>query len=294
LELIYRYDPFQPAARLSPADSDAAIAALEAGNSRFAAIASMMQEHTLGKPITSPLVIAVSPLSLGLPMWPGGELDHSPFALVLGCADARVPVELIFDQAFNDLFVIRVAGNVLGVECLGSIDYAVRHLGQSLQLVVVLGHSGCGAVSAAVDSYLHPTEYAEIAFTHSLRSLVDRIQISVRGAAKALSRVAPFESTKRPGYRTALVETAAYLNAAVTSFDLRREIATVGDRSVRVVYGVYDLTSLRIHSRPLCDSTIGDPSTFSMVDPPDDADGFDRLGEQIGRCVMETGLLDRS
>ena len=102
---------------------------------------------------------------------------------MLGCSDARVPIELIFDQSPNDLFVVRVAGNVLGVECLGSIDYAVANLGKSLKLVVVLGHTTCGAVSAAVDSYLAPKNYAEIAFTHALRSLVDRIQTAVRGAA---------------------------------------------------------------------------------------------------------------
>ena len=97
-----------------------------------------------------------------------------------------MPIELIFDQSPNDLFVIRVAGNVLGVECLGSIDYAVANLGQSLKLVAVLGHTVCGAVSAAVDSYLTPKNYAEIAFTHAMRSLIDRIQTAVRGAARAL------------------------------------------------------------------------------------------------------------
>ena len=119
----------------------------------------------------------------------GTAAAQTPFALVLGCSDARVPIELIFDQSPNDLFVIRVAGNVLGVECLGSIDYAVANLGKSLKLVVVLGHTACGAVSAAVDSYLTPKNYAEIAFTHALRSLVDRIQTAVRGAASALERV---------------------------------------------------------------------------------------------------------
>jgi len=114
--------------------------------------------------------------------------DQAPFALVLGCSDARVPIESVFDQSFNDLFVIRIAGNVLGTECIGSFDYAVRQFGGSLQAVVVLGHTGCGAVTAAVSAYLSPTDFTDIALTHPLRTLIDRIMIAVRGAANAFDR----------------------------------------------------------------------------------------------------------
>lgn len=75
---------------------------------------------------------------------------QQPFATVLGCADSRIPPELIFDQGFGDLFVIRVAGNVIGEEVAGSIQYAVQHL--RTPLLVVLGHEGCGAVTAAVQA----------------------------------------------------------------------------------------------------------------------------------------------
>ena len=68
----------------------------------------------------------------------------APFAVVVGCSDARVPTEMIFGQGFNDLFVIRVAGNVLGDVCLGSIDFAVNALSESVKVVVMLGHSGTG------------------------------------------------------------------------------------------------------------------------------------------------------
>jgi carbonic anhydrase len=71
-----------------------------------------------------------------------------PFAIVLGCADSRVPPELLFDQGLGDMFVLRDAGNVIDDEMLGSIEYAVAHLG--VRLVMVLGHEKCGAVSAAV------------------------------------------------------------------------------------------------------------------------------------------------
>lgn len=76
------------------------------------------------------------------------QRGQSPFAAILGCSDSRVPPELIFDQGIGDLFIIRVAGNVVDDMVLGSMEYAVDHLG--VRLVVVLGHQRCGAVQAAV------------------------------------------------------------------------------------------------------------------------------------------------
>lgn len=74
--------------------------------------------------------------------------DQNPFAVILSCSDSRVPPEIIFDQGIGDLFIIRVAGNIISNEVLGSIEYAVEHL--DVGLVVVLGHERCGVVSAAV------------------------------------------------------------------------------------------------------------------------------------------------
>jgi len=73
-----------------------------------------------------------------------------PFATILACSDSRVPPELVFDQGFGDLFVIRVAGNIVATDVVGSLAYAIRHLGT--HLVVVMGHESCGAVTAAVDA----------------------------------------------------------------------------------------------------------------------------------------------
>lgn len=72
-----------------------------------------------------------------------------PFAVILSCADSRVPPEILFDQGLGDLFVVRVAGNIATDECIGSIEYAVEHLGANL--IVVMGHERCGAVKAALD-----------------------------------------------------------------------------------------------------------------------------------------------
>jgi carbonic anhydrase len=82
-----------------------------------------------------------------------------PFAVILGCSDSRVPPELVFDQSFGDLFVIRLAGNIIAPGVGGSIQYAKQHLGTSL--LVVLGHEGCGAVKAALDARFHRAKHPE-------------------------------------------------------------------------------------------------------------------------------------
>lgn len=98
---------------------------------------------------------------------------QKPKAIILGCSDARVPVELIFDQSLGDLFVIRVAGNIVAPSQIGSIEFAAEKFGT--HLVVVLGHSNCGAVSACVDTLINPEQY----YSPNLQSIVDRIRPSV-------------------------------------------------------------------------------------------------------------------
>ena len=83
------------------------------------------------------------------------EQGQHPFAIVLGCSDSRVPPELVFDQGFGDLFVIRIAGNVVDTDAIASVEYATEHLGTAL--VLVLGHTHCGAVTATLE-YLHDPE----------------------------------------------------------------------------------------------------------------------------------------
>ena len=101
--------------------------------------------------------------------------EQHPFAIILSCSDSRVPPEIIFDQGIGDLFVVRVAGNVLDNAVIGSIEYAVEHL--NVKLIVVLGHERCGAVSAAVKGGEVPGH---------LRYLVEAIQPAVE-KAKQLS-----------------------------------------------------------------------------------------------------------
>ena len=226
MDVVYRYDPFEAIEHRPIQNADEAIEHLARGHNRYSTIFKQLQREVMGGLAPQQIIIPGNVLSLGLPRGTGTAPAQTPFALVLGCSDARVPIELVFDQSPNDLFVIRVAGNVLGVECLGSIDYAVSNLGKSLRLVVVLGHSSCGAVTAAVDSYLAPNNYAEIGFTHALRSLLDRIHTAVRGAASALERVGGSRVVRRTDYRDVLLEAAVFLNAAITAYDVQRELKT--------------------------------------------------------------------
>jgi carbonic anhydrase len=98
---------------------------------------------------------------------------QAPFAIVLGCSDSRVPAELVFDQGFGDLFVIRVAGNIVAPSQVGSVEFAASRFGT--RLVVVLGHSQCGAVAATLEELLGKST----AESRNLRSIVDRIRPSV-------------------------------------------------------------------------------------------------------------------
>jgi len=100
---------------------------------------------------------------------------QEPFAAILGCSDSRVPVEIVFDQGLGDLFVIRVAGNIVAPSQIGSVEFAAERYGT--RLVAVLGHSRCGAILATLEELRRPTENQ----SRNLRSIVDRIRPSVEG-----------------------------------------------------------------------------------------------------------------
>src|ERR1700752_4897902 len=104
-----------------------------------------------------------------------GELTRgqAPFAIILGCSDSRVPAEIVFDQGLGDLFVIRVAGNIVASSQVGSVEFAAERFGT--RLVVVLGHSQCGAILATVEELQRPTDNQ----SRNLRSIVDRVRPSV-------------------------------------------------------------------------------------------------------------------
>ncbi len=153
-------------------------------------------------------------------------IAQTPFAVVLGCADSRVPIELVFDQGPGDLFSIRVAGNVVEAGTLGSIQYAIKHL--KVHLVVVLGHEGCGAVAA---SLLSPQERA--AEPLHVRFLLDAIAPALEGIANIRDRKARM--------REAVVLNVRRQKALLEQDDVVREAIESG--RVKVIGAFYEIGS---------------------------------------------------
>ncbi len=100
---------------------------------------------------------------------------QEPFAIILGCADSRVPAEIVFDQGLGDLFVIRVAGNIVAPSLIGSVEFAAERFGT--RLVVVLGHTNCGAVIATIEQLARPPEKQ----SPNLRAIVNKVRPAVEG-----------------------------------------------------------------------------------------------------------------
>jgi carbonic anhydrase len=240
--------------------------------------------HLTGETGTAQRIIHVDPRDLGLSQ--GGSVipEQRPYAAVLGCADARVPVELIFNEGPNDLFVVRVAGNGLGSEVMGSLRYAIEHF-ESLKLVVVLGHSGCGAVAAAVDVFLDPAGYLGFARKHALRGILDRLLVVVHAGARRMAAVHGAGIASHPRYRDALVEIAVISNAPLAAHTLQQEL-TSAERKVRTAYGVYVIDERRIWA-----PRAGDATVDTLAHPPVTAADFDALAEAVVRSPRIAGYL---
>ena len=220
---------------------------------------------------------------------PPDASSQVPFAAVLGCADARVPTELVFGRGCNELFVVRVAGNVLGQECLGSLRYAISHFGDTLKLLVVLAHGKCGAVSEAVDAYLDPRRYLELASHHSVRAIVDKILVSVRLAAMSIEEVYGTEVLRDLPCRSPLIEVAVALNAAWNAYCLKQEFHNQYP-DVGAVFGVYDLISRHVRL-PLSPSDYATEEENGLFAPPDNAEGFRQLAHRISTGELVQKLL---
>ena len=259
----------------------AAVAALMDGNRAFRS--RLAEQRADGAPVF--MQIALEDLGVGQP---GVAPPQQPFAAFLGCADARAPVELIFGQAANSLFVVRVAGNILGATGLGSLNFAVERLG-TVRLLCVLGHTGCGAVGAAVDAYLAPATYLGVAANLPLQAVVSPLMAPVRGAAEALRRAAGDDVTDRPGYRAALIDLTGTLHAALEAAVLRRAFhSRLGD-TLEAVYAVYNLANRRV-GRP-GGAAEEDNWQSGLFAPPDDAAGFEALALELARSHYITADL---
>ena len=183
-------------------EADDALARLKAGNERFA-----NSKVSSGKPVAARRAETAQ--------------DQHPFAIVVGCADSRTAPEIIFDQGIGDLFVIRTAGNLVDDYALGSIEYAVEHLG--VRLIVVLGHERCGAVTAALASASAPGH---------INALVRDIQPAV---------------TATKGKEGDKLANAIHENDAAVAAKIRKQ-AQLGElgAQVRVVEAYYDLDTGKV------------------------------------------------
>lgn len=279
-DLIYRFDPVTADTQRTPQTWKEACELLVQGNRDFAEMtdSSSSQKKTR--------VIPFDPQALGWGTTVDGVPAQVPFAAVLGCADARVPTEMIFSKGCNELFVVRVAGNVLGQECLGSLRYAAVHFPSTLKLLVVLAHARCGAVTEAVDVYMQPGRYLHIATDYSIRAIADQILVAVRTAAIGVELLYGYETVRKPESRAALVEAAVVLNAAWTAYCLRREFRDEFP-DLGVVYGAYDLASRRVRL-PLSPPGKLTEEEKGLFAPPEDVEGFRHLAIRIcsGRLVQ--------
>lgn len=191
----------------APLDADEAVRRLKEGNARFA---EGRTRHAHESARWRKHLVA----------------GQKPFAALLGCSDSRVPVELVFDQGFGDLFVIRVAGNVIAEDVFGSIQYAGRHLGT--RLFVVLGHEGCGAVSAALSALSGDRGEAS-----HIRSLLRLIEPGLAGLNPASTGEARLRAAVEANVRWSVRQLAA-------SPEGKRAVEEYG---ASILGAVYDLES---------------------------------------------------
>ena len=185
--------------------ADQALTRLKEGNARF--VAGEARFPTVQKEVLAALA-----------------KEQHPFATILGCSDSRVPPELIFDAGFGELFVIRVAGNVLGTEILGTLQYAGRHL--KTPLFVVLGHESCGAVTAAVDTLFHHAK---------LESRIEALLADITPGLKALDSNQPHEALLRAAVEANVRHTIRQLEATP---EVQARLAEGEMKLVGAVYGI--------------------------------------------------------
>jgi carbonic anhydrase len=284
VEIVYRYEGDDAGQQERPVSADTALRRMNGGSRAFAELFDSIDD----KAGTARRIVHVDPRDLGLLLTGSTALLQRPCAAVLGCSDARVPIELIFNEGPNDLFVVRVAGNTLGNDVLGSLRYAVEHLGESLKLIVVLGHSACGAVSAAVDIFLNPAGYLSLASSPTIRMLVDRLHVVVHTCAQALEAALGPDIAGHPNYREALIEISVVTNAAVAAHTLQRELGTDPTSGVRAVFGVYVLADRMVWA-PRC----GSDEVTGLASPPLDAEAFLEFRNAVIRSRRIATLLAR-
>ncbi|SIO55605.1 Carbonic anhydrase [Singulisphaera sp. GP187] len=298
IELIYSFDrsqlpkqPKQDPSRKKPDNADDAVKKLCKGNEKFADFIAQCKGHDKPRPVEVPLALREIG---GIPK-PSGFPAQLPFAAVLGCVDARAPVELLFTQGFDDLYISRIAGNTLGPDCSGSLHYSLLSFAalkpqkpkgptkptpsvdltkKPLRLIVALGHSDCGAVTAAVltfaklkedlEEVTDPPKLFELEELldlegdylpdDSVTGLLTRIHHPAVAAALDALPVGSLgtETGSTDLHIAALIDLAIYLNAAwsanqIVSLVQQYDYADA-DVAVGVRYGVFDPRDCRVRA----------------------------------------------
>jgi carbonic anhydrase len=195
---------------------------------------------------------------------------------------------MVFGQGFNDLFVIRVAGNVLGDVCMGSIEFALKALHKSVRCIVILGHLGCGAVTAAVDCYLQPLEFWSESMPPMLRTIIQRIFVAVREADSGIKATWGSNAREMPGFRGALIDTAVCLNAAHAAFDLRKIVAAA-NWNIEVLYGVFSLHNHQV-SMPVDPRATIAPQNVNLDSAPTEPQQFNDLAYRMAELSKPQGM----
>jgi carbonic anhydrase len=191
-----------------------ALSRLKTGNTRFVA--------SLGKK-----TVAVRPMAL--------KKKQAPVAIVLGCSDARVPAELVFDQGLGDLFVIRVAGNIVAPSQVGSVEFAASQFGT--RLVVVLGHSNCGAILATVKELRRPAAKQ----SPNLRAIVSRIKPTVITLLETRGRARGPKALVRDAVRANIRESVSHLRHGSEILE-----SLIDKEGLRVVGAEYSLETGKV------------------------------------------------
>ncbi len=193
-----------------PSDPKAAQNRLLAGNARFVKDETRMQH--VGRKWRAMLT-----------------KDQHPYATILGCSDSRVPPELVFDEGFGDLFIMRVAGNVIADDVMGSLSYAAEHL--HTQLFMVMGHEGCGAVTAAVDALLGHSKEPE-----HIESLLKMITPGLKQVDLRLPRPMLISAAVEANVRWSMHQVAHCPEVG----------KALGEKRAILIGGVYDLETGRV------------------------------------------------
>ncbi|PWT74368.1 MAG: carbonic anhydrase [Proteobacteria bacterium] len=190
--------------------ADEALSRLKAGNDRF--LNGRARFPTVQKEVLAELA-----------------KGQEPYATILGCSDSRVPPELVFDAAFGELFVVRVAGNVLGPSILGTLQYAASHL--HTPLFLVMGHEGCGAVKAAIASKFHGATQKS------------RIEVLLQNILPALDDL---DGTRPPEALLRLAVEANVRHTVATLLETQEAKSRLAAGEMKLVGAVYDLESGRV------------------------------------------------